>query len=83
MGQYFALISTCRAGLRVLFFTAAELVSKLEAAKSSTPWTDSWANWGGQLLICDKLGYVSLSRGGVELLFRVFSDRYEPRPACW
>ena len=37
--------AACRAGLRVLFFTAAELVSKLEAGKSSTPWTDSWANW--------------------------------------
>ena len=30
-----------------------------------------------QLLICDELGYVSMSRGGVELLFRVFGDRYE------
>ncbi len=29
------------------------------------------------LLICDELGYVSMSRGGVELLFRVFADRYE------
>jgi len=29
------------------------------------------------LLICDELGYVSLSRGGVELLFRVFAERYE------
>jgi DNA replication protein DnaC len=28
-------------------------------------------------LICDELGYVTLSRGGVELLFRVFADRYE------
>ncbi|MGZ3316960.1 MAG: ATP-binding protein [Isosphaeraceae bacterium] len=28
-------------------------------------------------MICDELGYVSLSRGGVELLFRVFVDRYE------
>ena len=31
------------------------------------------------LLICDELGYVSFSRGGVELLFRVFADRYERR----
>ena len=29
------------------------------------------------MLICDELGYVSFSRGGVELLFRVFGDRYE------
>ena len=28
-------------------------------------------------VICDELGYVSMSRGGVELLFRVFADRYE------
>ena len=27
------------------------------------------------LLICDELGYVTMSRGGVELLFRVFADR--------
>ena len=74
--------AACRAGLRVLFFTAAELVSKLEAAPSGSPWTDSWASWSEQLLICDELGYVSLSRGGVELLFRVFSDRYEGT-ACW
>ena len=26
------------------------------------------------LLICDELSYVSLSRGGVELLFWVFGD---------
>jgi DNA replication protein DnaC len=29
------------------------------------------------LLICDELGYVTLSRGGVELLFLIFGDRYE------
>ena len=29
------------------------------------------------MLICDELGYVTMSRGGVELLFRVFADRYE------
>ena len=75
--------AACRAGLRVLFFTAAELVSKLEAAKKQYT-LDRFLGQleRAQLLICDELGYVSLSRGGVELLFRVFSDRYEP-PACW
>jgi DNA replication protein DnaC len=70
--------AACRAGLKVSFFTAAELVSELEKAQKQytldrllrqlqrTP-----------LLICDELGYVSLSRGGVELLFRVFAERYE------
>ena len=37
--------AACRAGLRVLFFTAAELVSKLEAAQKQYTWTASWANW--------------------------------------
>jgi DNA replication protein DnaC len=70
--------AACRAGVKVAFFTAAELVSELEKAQKQytldrllrqlqrTP-----------LLICDELGYISLSRGGVELLFRVFADRYE------
>ena len=31
------------------------------------------------LLICDELGYLSFSRGGAELLFQVFADRYERR----
>jgi DNA replication protein DnaC len=70
--------AACRAGLRVLFFTAAELVSKLEAAQKQYTlerFLDQLER--AQLLICDELGYISLSRGGVELLFRVFSDRYE------
>ena len=29
------------------------------------------------LLICDELGYLSFSRVGAELLFQVFTDRYE------
>ena len=39
-------------------------------------------NYAQNWIRLGSLGYVSLSRGGVELLFRVFSDRYEP-PACW
>ena len=70
--------AACRAGLRVGFFTAAELVSHLEKAQKQY----TLDRFLGQLerlplLICDELGYVSLSRGGVELLFRVFAERYE------
>ena len=70
--------AACRAGLRVRFFTAAELVSQLEKAQKQY----TLDRFLGQLerahlLICDELGYVSLSRGGVELLFRVFGERYE------
>ena len=71
-------LAACRAGLRVRFFTAAELVSQLE--KEQKQYTlDRFLGQlqRADLLICDELGYVSLSRGGVELLFRVFGDRYE------
>ena len=70
--------AACRRGLRVRFFTAAALVTELEKAQKLY----TLDRFLGQLertdlLICDELGYVSMSRGGVELLFRVFADRYE------
>jgi DNA replication protein DnaC len=71
-------LAACRAGLRVRFFTAAELVSRLE--KEQKQYTlDRFLGQleRAHLLICDELGYVTISRGGVELLFRVFADRYE------
>ena len=64
------------------FFTAAELVSQLEKVQKQYTLDRFLGQLGrAHLLICDELGYVSLSRGGVELLFRVFGDRYE-RPVC-
>ncbi len=71
-------LAACRAGLRVRFFTAAELVSRLE--KEQKQYTlDRFLSQldRADLLICDELGYVTFSRGGVELLFQVFADRYE------
>ncbi len=43
--------------------------------------TGGW-NWHADLLIVDELGYLSFSRGGAELLFQVFADRYERRSQC-
>lgn len=71
-------LAACRDGLRVRFFTAAELVSRLE--KEQKQYTlDRFLTQldRAHLLICDELGYVTMSRCGVELLFRVFADRYE------
>jgi DNA replication protein DnaC len=70
-------LAACRRGLRVRFFTAAA-VSKLEQAQQQY----TLDRFLGQLdraalLICDELGYVSFSRNGVELLFRLLTDRYE------
>ncbi len=70
--------AACRSGYRVRFFTAAALVGQLEKAQKQY----TLDRFLGQLdkadlLICDELGYLSFSRGGAELLFQVFSDRYE------
>ena len=71
-------LAACRAGLRVRFFTAAGLVNRLEQEQKQYT-LDRFLRQldRAHLLICDELGYVTMSRGGVELLFRVFADRYE------
>jgi DNA replication protein DnaC len=70
--------SACRRGLRVRFFTAAALVAELEKAQKQYSLDRFLSQLDrAHLLICDELGYVSMSRGGVELLFRVFAERYE------
>ena len=37
----------------------------------------SFGGFGVKLLIIDELGFVPLSKAGAELLFEVFSQRYE------
>jgi len=62
----------------VRFFTAATLVSHLEKAQKQYTLDRLLGQLDrADLLICDELGYLSFSRGGAELLFQVFADRYE------
>jgi len=68
----------CRAGKRVRFFTAAQLVNALEEAQKQYRLDRFLAGLDRiDLLIVDELGYLSFSRGGAELLFQVFAERYE------
>jgi DNA replication protein DnaC len=71
-------LAACRLGQRVRFFTAANLVQRLEEAQKQYQ-LDRFLNQldRAQLLVCDELGYLSFSRAGAELLFQVFADRYE------
>ena len=71
-------LAACRQGRRVRFFTAAALVNRLEEAQKQYQ-LERLLNQleRTDLLICDELGYLSFSRGGAELLFQVFADRYE------
>src|SRR5260370_37253725 len=73
-------LAACRQGRRVRFFTAAGLVNRLEEAQKQYQ-LDRFLEQlhRAEVLICDELGYLSLSRTGAELLFQVFADRYERR----
>ena len=71
-------LAACRLGKRVRFFTAANLVTRLEEAQKQYQLDRFLAQLDKiDLLICDELGYLSFSRDGAELLFQVFADRYE------
>jgi DNA replication protein DnaC len=71
-------LAACRQGRKVRFFTAGNLVTRLEEVQKAYQLDRCLAQLDKtDLLICDELGYLSFSRGGAELLFQVFADRYE------
>ena len=73
-------LAESRLGRRVRFATAANLVTQLEEAQQQHRLERVLAQLDRvDLLIIDELGYLSFSRGGAELLFQVFADRYERR----
>ncbi len=71
-------MAMCREGRRVRFFSAANLVTRLEEAQKQYQLDRLLGQLDKlDLLICDELGYLSFERSGAELLFQVFADRYE------
>jgi len=71
-------LAACQKGLSVGFITAAALVHELIEARDDKQllrFQKKLANF--KLLIIDELGFVPLSKTGAELLFEVFSQRYE------
>ena len=71
-------LAACQKGLSVGFTTAAALVHELLEARDEKRLLRLQKQLAGyQLLIVDELGYVPLSPSGAELLFEVFSRRYE------
>jgi DNA replication protein DnaC len=68
----------CQKGLPVGFTTASALVHELLEANTERRLLRFQKQLAGyKLLIIDELGYVPLSTTGAELLFEVFSRRYE------
>ena len=71
-------LAACQKGLSVGFITASALVHELlEARDEKTLLRLQKKLAGYKLLIIDELGFVPLSKTGAELLFEVFSQRYE------
>ena len=71
-------LAACQKGLSVGFTTAAALVHELIEARDEKRLLRLQRQVAGhKLLIIDELGYVPFSQTGAELLFEVFSQRYE------
>ena len=71
-------LAACQKGLAVGFTTAAALVHELIEARDEKRLLRLQRQLAAcTLLIIDELGYVPLSPTGAELLFEVFSQRYE------
>lgn len=71
-------LSACQKGFSVTFTTAAALVNQLLEARDERRLLKLQRDLQAtRLLIIDELGYVPLSATGAELLFEVFSQRYE------
>lgn len=71
-------VEACRRGYRVLFATAADLVNTLVEAREARHLKRTLERLSrAPLLIIDEVGYIPFSAEGAQLLFQVFSDRYE------
>jgi DNA replication protein DnaC len=71
-------LAACQRGLSVGFTTAAALVHELLEARDEKRLLRLQKQLVGyKLLIIDELGFVPLSKSGAELLFEIFSQRYE------
>ena len=71
-------LAACQRGLSVGFTTAASLVHELIEARDERRLLNLQKRLARlKLLIVDELGFVPLSKTGAELLFEVFSQRYE------
>ena len=71
-------LAACQRGLSVGFATAASLVHELIEARDERRLLNLQKKLARlKLPIIDELGFVPLSKTGAELLFEVFSQRYE------
>jgi len=70
--------AACQQKHSVLFVTAVEVVNTLLAAQATHSLPEALKRYRHpRLLIMDELGYLPIDKAGADLLFQVFSQRYE------
>ena len=68
----------CLAGHTVLFTTAIDIVNTLVAAQSAHRLKAELKKYlSPSIVLVDELGYLPIDKTGADLLFKVFSQRYE------
>jgi DNA replication protein DnaC len=68
----------CLAGHTVLFTTAIDIVNTLVAAQSTHRLKVELKKYiSPNIVLIDELGYLPIDKAGADLLFQVFSQRYE------
>jgi DNA replication protein DnaC len=68
----------CLAGHTVLFTTAIDIVNTLVAAQSTHRLKAELKKYiSPNIVLVDELGYLPIDKAGADLLFQVFSQRYE------
>ena len=68
----------CLAGQTVLFTTAIDIVNTLAAAQSANRLKAELKRYiYPSIVLIDELGYLPIDKTGADLLFQVFSQRYE------
>src|SRR3974390_2598858 len=68
----------CLAGHTVLFTTAIDIVNTLAAAQSAHRLHAELKKYiSPNIILVDELGYLPIDKAGADLLFQVFSQRYE------
>lgn len=68
----------CLSGHTILFTSAIDIVNTLSAAQSASRLKSELKKYlSPQILLIDELGYLPIDKIGADLLFQVFSQRYE------
>ena len=72
--------NACKSGISAMFTQAVDVANDLLAAQTANRLSQAMRKYMSPALLCiDELGYLPLGKDGCNLLFQVFSKRYEQK----